>query len=147
MKVRKVLYSIPRRKYGLSHDAAEDIVQQAWLLFLEKRTSVRDARTWMSGTAVNLCRQELQRSRRIADGDPTERFETLPTPGSADRTEMMAVRQALQQLDDRSRDLCEWIGLEGYSYDEVSNATGVPAGSIGPLYIRAKKKLREALSN
>lgn len=147
VKVKKVLYSIPRRKYGLSHDAAEDVVQQAWMLFLEKRTGVRDARTWLSGTAVNLSRQELQRSRRIADGDPAHTFEMMPAAGAPDRTDMMAVRQALQQLDGRSRDLCQWIGIEGYSYDEVSNATAMPAGSIGPLYIRAKKKLREALSD
>lgn len=147
LKVQKVLYSIPRRKYGLAHDAAEDIAQQAWLLFLERRTTVRDPRTWLSGTAVNLCRQELHRSRRIAGGDPAETFESLPTPDTSDRADVMALRQALHQLDERSRDLCEWIGLEGYSYDEVSNATALPAGSIGPLYIRAKKKLRDALTH
>lgn len=146
-KVQKVLYSIPRRKYGMSHDAAEDIVQQAWLLYLEKRTGVRDPRTWLAGTAVNLCRQELHRSRHIAGGDPAATFEMLPAGGAHDRTEVMAMRQALQQLDGRSRDLCQWIGLEGYSYDEISNATSLPVGSIGPLYIRAKKKLRDALSH
>lgn len=146
-KVQKVLYSIPRRKYGFSHDAAEDIVQQAWLLYLEKRTGVRDPRTWLAGTAVNLCRQELHRSRRIADGDPAVTFETMPDGGAHDPDEVMAVRQALQQLDERSRNLCQWIGLDGYSYDDVSRATALPPGSVGPLYMRAKKRLRAALAH
>ncbi len=145
-KVQKVLYSIPRRKYGLSHDAAEDIVQQAWLLFLQKRAFVRDARTWLAGTAVNLSRQELQRFSRITDGDPAGVFDATPDE-RPNELDVIAVRQALKQLDPRSRELCQWIGLEGFSYDEVSNATALPLGSIGPSYLRAKKRLRSALMN
>jgi RNA polymerase sigma factor (sigma-70 family) len=145
-KVQKVLYSIPRRKYGLSHDAAEDIVQQAWLLFLQKRAFVRDARTWLAGTAVNLSRQELQRFSRITDGDPAGVFDATPDE-RPNELDVIAVRQALKQLDPRSRELCEWIGLEGFSYDEVSNATAVPLGSVGPSYLRAKKRLRSVLMN
>lgn len=146
-KVKKVLYSIPRRKYGLSHDAAEDIVQQAWLLYLQKRAFVRDARTWLSGTAVNLSRQELDRFRRVSSEDPADVLESTPDPVQPNELDVIAVRQALQQLDPRSRELCEWIGLEGFSYDEVSNATAIPLGSIGPSYLRARKRLRSALLN
>jgi DNA-directed RNA polymerase specialized sigma24 family protein len=42
--------------------------------------------------------------------------------------------------------LCELIGLEQCSYEEVSAAAGLPLGSIGPLYIRAKNKLRAAVA-
>jgi len=144
-KVRKVLYSIPRRKYGLSHEAAEDVAQQAWLLFLEKRMGVRDPRRWLSGTAVNLSRQELSRAGRTDGGDPDMTFDAIEgtAPQHAD---VFAVRQALQRLDARSRDLCEWIGIEGFSYDEVSNATAMPLGSVGPMYMRAKTRLRETLA-
>lgn len=145
MKVKKVLYSIPRRKYGLSHDVAEDIVQQAWLLFLEKRADVRCARKWLSGTAVNLSRQEIDRLRRARDPDADEALDAVHDDRTSNYADVVAVRQALQRLDERSRDLCEWIGLEGYSYDEVSNATAVPIGSVGPLYIRAKQKLHSEL--
>ena len=55
---------------------------------------------------------------------------------------VLAVRQALARLDDRSRTLCSLIGLEQRSYEEVSMAENLPLGSIGPLYLRAKKKLR-----
>ena len=55
------------------------------------------------------------------------------------------IDQALEKLDDRSRALCELIGLEQWSYDEVSAQLAIPAGSVGPLYMRAKTKLRAAL--
>jgi DNA-directed RNA polymerase specialized sigma24 family protein len=60
---------------------------------------------------------------------------------------ILSIQQALGRLDQRSRTLCMLIGLDGLSYTEVSAATGLAVGSIGPLYIRAKKKLREALSH
>ena len=57
------------------------------------------------------------------------------------------VRQALQRLDDKSRALCELIGLEQLSYAEASDRLGIHLGSVGPLYIRAKPKLRHELEN
>ena len=57
----------------------------------------------------------------------------------------IAVRQAMAGLDTNSRTLCALIAIEGYAYEEVSSRTGLPLGSIGPMYMRAKKKLRFAL--
>lgn len=144
-RVKKVLYSIPR-KYGLARETAEDVVQQAWLLYLVKRGEVRNPRVWLSGTTVNLCRQELERARHLT-GDPDEVLPSVPEERSTDPSDVLAMRQALERIDSRSRDLCEWIGIEGYSYWEVSNAVALPEGSVGPLYIRAKKKLVKALLN
>jgi DNA-directed RNA polymerase specialized sigma24 family protein len=45
-------------------------------------------------------------------------------------------------LDGQSRDLCQLIAVEGYAYDEVSARMKLPLGSIGPMYIRAKAKMR-----
>jgi DNA-directed RNA polymerase specialized sigma24 family protein len=45
-------------------------------------------------------------------------------------------------LDDQSRDLCRLIAIEGYAYDEVSARMNLPLGSIGPMYLRAKSKMR-----
>ena len=37
------------------------------------------------------------------------------------------------------------IAVEGLRYDEVSDALHIPIGSVGPLYMRAKKKMRDVL--
>jgi RNA polymerase sigma factor (sigma-70 family) len=142
---QRLLHSIPRRRYGFTEAQAEDVVQQAWLLFLEKRGLIRAPRSWLAGTIVNLCRQEIDRVRRANEdaGDGLEHISDSRNRMSADA---LAVRQALQRLDERARDLCEWIGIEGYSYGEVSNAIAISLGSVGPLYIRAKSRLRRILS-
>ncbi|HEX7155370.1 MAG TPA: sigma-70 family RNA polymerase sigma factor [Thermoanaerobaculia bacterium] len=144
LAAERVMYSIPQRRYGLSRDDAEELVQQAWLLFLEKRKSIRMPRPWLAGTIANLCKQEVQ--RRIRDRDLARAHVVEEAFSDTHATEAgIAVRQALARLDDRSRALCEWIGLERLSYDEVSERAGIPLGSVGPLFIRAKTKLKKAM--
>ena len=57
----------------------------------------------------------------------------------------LVARDALARVDARTRRLCELIAVEGLRYDEVSEALRIPIGSVGPLYMRAKKKMRDVL--
>jgi RNA polymerase sigma factor (sigma-70 family) len=144
---RKILFSIAQRRYGLMLEEAEDVVQEAWLLFLERRGIIRSAPGWLAGTVANLCRRHIDRSvrsrKRFADDDGIENR----TEGHAGGPEAgIAVRQAMAGLDANSRELCTLIAIEGYAYEEVSSRTGLPLGSVGPMYMRAKKKLRVALA-
>lgn len=147
LSARARLYSIPRRRFNLSHDGAEDVLQEAWLMFLEKRGIVRAPGPWLAGTVVNLARQHLDRRKRKRETSEEESGLAEMATASRGNVESMSVRQALGRIDERSRRLCVLIGLDGFSYGEVSAVTGLPIGSIGPLYIRAKQKLREALSH
>jgi len=142
LNARRLLHSIPMRKYGLSADEAEDVVQEAWLLFLQKRGFIASARAWLAGTVVNLCRQQIDRSRR-RNTEPLD--EAFALPVARNEVRILATRQALQRVDARARKLCTMIVIEGRSYDEVSASTGLPLGSIGPLFIRAKKSMRKVM--
>lgn len=145
-RMRSVLFSLPMRRFGLAPDDAEDVVQQAWCLFLEKRGGIRAPRAWLSGTVANLCRQRLEERRRMI---PTEAslFEEIADARARAEETVLAVHAALAATDERSRQLCSLIGLENRSYEEVSARLGIPVGSVGPLYIRAKARLRKLLEN
>lgn len=147
LSARARLLSIPRRRFNLSADSAEDVLQEAWLMFLEKRGIVRAPGPWLSGTVVNLSRQLLDRRKRKRETSEEDSGLAEMTSGLRGEVESLSIRQALGRIDERSRRLCVLIGLDGFSYDEVSAATGMPVGSIGPLYIRAKQKLREAVTH
>jgi RNA polymerase sigma factor (sigma-70 family) len=137
------LHAISRGRFGFPQEDAEELVQETWLLYLEKRRDIRTPRTWLSGTMANLCRQEIDRRTRSR-----ARAAEMPEPAftPVDDT-VLAIHQALARLDDRSRTLCTMIGLEQRSYEEVSTAANLPIGSIGPMYLRAKERLRQAMSN
>jgi RNA polymerase sigma factor (sigma-70 family) len=141
--LRRLLHSIPRKRYGLSADEAEDVVQQAWLLFLEKRELIRTARPWLIGTVANLCKRQIgvaKRRRETMVSDDV--LAGLPDTRIPSAHSGIALRQALAVLDQQSQTLCILIAVEGYAYDEVSALLGLPLGSIGPMYIRAKSKMR-----
>lgn len=137
------LQAISRGRFGFSADDVEELVQETWLLFLEKRDSVQKPKAWLSGTIANLCRQEIERRVRHRERS-AEMPEVAVVPSDDD---VLALRQALARLDDRSRTLCTLIGLEQRSYEEVSASQSLPLGSVGPLYLRAKERLRRTLSN
>jgi RNA polymerase sigma factor (sigma-70 family) len=141
--LRNLLHSIPRKRYGLTAHEAEEVVQQAWLLFLQKRDLIRMARPWLIGTVANLCKRQIgvakrQRETFVQD----DALAQLPDRRGKSSEDNIALRQALAALSKQSRDLCILIAIEGYAYDEVSAITGLPIGSIGPMYLRAKSKMR-----
>lgn len=145
--VRKVLFAIPQRRYGLTSDETEELVQEAWCLFLLKQGTVQNAKPWLAGTIVNLCKQQIQLNSRNRERtcplDPEA--ENIGTADRGDVTRLM-IRQALDRVDERTRKLCTLIGMEGWSYEEVSAEMNLPIGSVGPLYIRAKNKLKKTLA-
>lgn len=141
--LRKLLHSIPRKRYGLTADDAEEVVQQAWLLFLEKRDLIRVPRPWLIGTVVNLCKRQIGASMRHREMFVSDEIVGELADANADSSDdTIALRQALASLNEESRSLCILIAINGYAYDEVSAMTGLPIGSIGPMYIRAKSKMR-----
>jgi RNA polymerase sigma factor (sigma-70 family) len=145
--LRNLLHSIPRKRYGLTADEAEEVVQQAWVLFLEKRNLIRMARPWLLGTVANLCKRQIGAAKRRRETFVHEDvLAELPAPQTQSSEDHIALRQALAALNQQSRQLCILIAVKGYAYDEVSRITGLPIGSIGPMYIRAKSKMRMQLA-
>jgi len=135
------LSGMARRRYGLGADEAQDVLHEAWCLFLEKRASVRTPKAWLSGTVVNLCRRWIEDRVRWRGPDALE----LERPAGGDIEAVLVARDALARVDARTRQLCQLIAVEGLRYDEVSDALHIPIGSVGPLYMRAKKKMRDVL--
>jgi RNA polymerase sigma factor (sigma-70 family) len=138
------LAGMARKRYGLGPDEAQDILHEAWCLFLEKRASVRTPKAWLSGTVVNLCRRWIEDRVRWRGPDAAE-FNNRPASGNAETS--LVARDALSRVDARTRRLCQLIAVEGLRYDEVSSAMHIPIGSVGPLYMRAKKKMRDVLTS
>jgi RNA polymerase sigma-70 factor (ECF subfamily) len=148
-EVRMKLFAIPQRRYGLTAEETDELVQEAWLLFLSKRASVRAPAPWLAGTVVNLARQVIQRRVRHGETsieDPESGELRAEVVSESPALESLIVRQALARVDARTRSLCVMIGMEGRSYEEVAEALELPIGSVGPLYIRAKNRMRRVMN-
>lgn len=141
-QTHRTLRRIAAGRYGFNAADTEELIQETWLLFLEKRAGVRVPRTWLSGTVANLCRREID--RRVRDREQAaDQVDASFTPA---HDEALALRQGLERIDERSRSLCVMLAMEQRSYDDVSREIDIPLGSVGPLYQRAKARLRAALN-
>lgn len=148
LQTRRFLRAKAQKRYGLSAEQAEDVMQDAWLLFLVKRGYVHTPASWLAGTVSKLCLQMLGSSWRTREVASEVILDLThdETAFGHDDTRLM-VNQAMARLDERARELCRRIAIEGHSYAEASESMDLPIGSVGPLYMRAKAKLRQTLEN
>jgi RNA polymerase sigma factor (sigma-70 family) len=137
------LQAISRGRYRFSTEDTEELIQEAWVLYLEKARSIHSPKAWLTGTVANLCKQEIARRQRerLRDGESLE-----PSVTPADDA-VLSIRQGLEKIDERSRTLCTLLGIEEWSYEEVAASMDIPVGSVGPFYQRARQRLQRAMSN
>ena len=108
---------------------------------------------WLYRITKNLFLDRVRRHRRfrmepLPDEDwkqPVER-----SPGPADRVEQGLLRgdieRAIVSLPPSFRTAVVLCDVQGLSYDEISEATGWPLGTVRSRIHRGRKLLREALT-
>ncbi len=63
------------------------------------------------------------------------------------RAESERVRKALEELPDAFREVLVLREIEGLSYKEIADVTGVPMGTVMSSLSRARQRLRKQLAN
>ena len=135
-------------------DDAEDAVQEAFVRALRYFGSFRgdSGRAWLLSITRNACWNVLEKRRESLAA--TEFDETLHTPEpehpapEADLARSIAaglVRRSLDALPLVFREAIVLRELEGLSYREIAEVTGVPAGTVMSRLARARAQLAQAL--
>jgi RNA polymerase sigma-70 factor (ECF subfamily) len=134
------------------HDA-EDVVQEASLrAFRYFRTfGGGDGRAWFLRIVRNIC-LDWHGQRSAA---PTDPFDEKRHPGHSPAIDPEAlllrnddatlVTRAMRSLPDRFHHLLVLRELEGLSYRELADATGIPIGTVMSRLSRAREALRGAV--
>ncbi len=138
------------------HSALDDLVSETFLTAFRSRqnydTSYLDARPWLFGIATNVLRHHRRsEGRRIArigrwhspesEQDRTEEVES----GMVADTEASKIQSALEQVDERYRDVLMLVAGPGLTYEEVARALGIPVGTVRSRMSRGRTQLRELL--
>ena len=135
---------------------AEDVVQEAYLRAFRFFAGFRggEARAWLMKIVRNSCYTWLHANRPLQDA--TEFDENLFHPDSrAPNPEEIAlqndsgtlVRKALEKLAPNHREVLVLRELEGMSYKEIADITGMPAGTVMSSLSRARDRLRQVLTD
>jgi RNA polymerase sigma-70 factor (ECF subfamily) len=134
---------------------AEDVVQEAYLRAFRFFPGFRggDTRAWLMKIVRNSCYTWMHANRHQKDA--IEFDEGLFSPDSRPLNPEEAVlqndngamvRKALEQLPVNAREVLVLRELEGMSYKEISDITGVPAGTVMSSLSRARDRLRHVLT-
>ncbi|MBY0399945.1 RNA polymerase sigma factor [Myxococcota bacterium] len=67
-------------------------------------------------------------------------------PGRAQELRL-SVREAMAGLDEREREAVTWVYLRGHTYEEASEATGIPLGTLKRALRTALVRLKETLGD
>ena len=140
------------RAQGLDPGEAYDVVQTTWLELLRRLDEIR-VPTALTSWLISAAKREAWRvnrgKNRVVDGaEPGEMADDAPEldegliTGERDR----ALWAHFRRLSQRCQELLRVVALvERPDYAMVSEALGMPHGSIGPTRSRCLAKLREFL--
>jgi RNA polymerase sigma-70 factor, ECF subfamily len=132
---------------------SEDVVQEAMLRayrFFDRFHS-GDARAWLLQIVRNACYTWLEKNRPAelttefneeVHIQPSANPETL----AAQADERQRLMRALESLSPRSREVIVLRELEGCSYKEIGEITGIPIGTVMSTLARARERLQKTLT-
>jgi RNA polymerase sigma-70 factor, ECF subfamily len=133
---------------------ADDVVQEAMLRayrFFE-RFRGGDARAWLLQIVRNSCFTWLEKNRSselMIEFDEELHQHSAPTPetlaAQADDRERLIT--ALESLSPRFREVLVLRELEGCSYKQIGEITGIPLGTVMSTLSRARERLRRDLTS
>lgn len=132
---------------------SDDVVQEAMLRAYRFFDRFRggNARAWLLQIVRNTCYTWLEKNRPselMTEFDeevhqrPAASPETLAT--QADERQQLMV--ALESLSRRSREVLVLRELEGCSYKEIGEITGIPIGTVMSTLSRARARLQRTLT-
>lgn len=143
----------------VGRDGADELSGDVFRIAFEQRSRFRpvheSALPWLYGLATNLVlkrwrgeKRHLRAVRRLAPGS---RGDGDDFDGADSRISAQAVRarllDALARLPESDRDVVVLVAWEDLSYEEVAAALEIPVGTVRSRLNRARRALREPLSD
>ena len=147
---------LPRlRRFGRAiarnREDADDLVQVAVERALTRREQWEPGTrmlSWMFKIMNNAWIDEVRaRTRRDQIFAPEEAGEHVGVSPMDDHLNALAVRKAIERLNDEQRIAVGLVLVEGLPYKEAAEVLGVPIGTVTSRLARAREQLQALLQN
>jgi len=155
--VHVVNHSASARGIRLTPEDRDDLTSEVFVnlikddfAILRHFRSLSSLATYLTVVARRIVVRALLQQKHTAplgDGGARRAAETVADPqqGPSDRLgNREEVERLLEDLQDSEACIVRMYHLEGKSYQEISQAVGVPENSVGPILSRARNKMRRA---
>jgi RNA polymerase sigma-70 factor (ECF subfamily) len=158
LNYQSLAYNVAYRIVG-EQDAAADATQDAFIKAYKALNGFRGKsfKPWLLRIVTNTCYDHLRAKKRkpTANLDDVlvnpEHSWRLQDPGErpeeyAERLELgRALQQAIEQLPPEQRIVVVLSDVQGLTYDEIAEVTGISLGTVKSRLSRARAKLRDYL--
>ncbi len=151
-EIEDFIPQLRRYALALSHNpvAADDLIQESVARALMKSdlfNAGTNLRAWLFTIMHNIHISNTRRQKHIGMPiDPDIAAATLSTQPSQEAPLVMkALNKAMQVIPDTQRVAVIMAGVEGMSYEEISQHLDVPIGTIKSRVSRGRDALRKAL--
>src|SRR3954447_1929586 len=120
-------------------------------LSLLRKVPCGDARAWLLQIVRNTCYTWLQKNRPSElmtefDEEVHQKPSANPETLAALTDERQRLTVALESLSPRFREVLVLRELEGCSYKEISEITGIPIGTVMSTLSRARERMLQTLA-
>ena len=140
-------------------DAAADVAQDAFISAYKHLPSLRgEFRPWLMRIVANGCRDVLRSQKRRPsvsldlerDDDDTPAMQLADTGDGPEAALMKSelqktIASALAEIPDDQREVVILSDIQGLSYQEIADMTGINIGTVKSRLNRARSRLRELL--
>ena len=131
-------------------DLADDLAQAAFVRVYGSLRSYRgDAPlgAWLHRVAVSVILNGLRSERRRRMREVPLDLAPASEPAATGRSELViALERAMDSLSEEARMVVILHDIEGYTHEEIARMTGIRAGASRIRLVRARARLKEALS-
>ena len=143
------------RRMGLSHEDADDLLQNTFLKAWDNLDSFRgDARlsTWLYRIALNetltfLNRQRAQQQLSMDDADAALVHQVSGDPYFDGDEAQRLFEQAIRRLPEKQRLVFNMKYFQEMKYEDISAIVGTTVGALKASYHLAVKKIEDFLSS
>ena len=133
-------------------DVASEVFVRAFRIRGRYDPSRHDCLPWLYGIATNVVGDRIRRRRRgtrtylVIDLADDERDAMSAADSRVVAESLVAeLNDALGRLSERDRDTFLLFAITGLSYAEISEALGIPQGTVGSRINRARQLIREQI--
>ncbi|MCL2852310.1 MAG: sigma-70 family RNA polymerase sigma factor [Defluviitaleaceae bacterium] len=155
----RLVFNIALRMLGSVEDAS-DITQESFVKLFKNIKSLNDAKhikSWLCRVAHNLCVDELRKRknrpskslddiRELEDSVVSQQFQD-DAPGPEEslmlQEDLEDLERAVDQLSDEFKVMIVLRDIQGLSYQEISEITGLEMGTVKSRLCRARVRLRQ----
>ncbi|MBO6516979.1 MAG: RNA polymerase sigma factor [Bacteroidia bacterium] len=127
-----------------SIEVAKDLVQESFIVLLDKRENVEPAKAkaFLYAVLTNKTRDHFKLKKKQVEVQDYHRIEE-DKQAKLDSKEL--VKLALSKLNERERDLICLRDLEGYAYDEIAEKMELSLTQVKVYLFRARKALKNEI--